>query len=259
VRSGGSLRGPPIGFLIGRLSRPLAGRSRGFQVAISLVDLYLSAALFAVGVGLFELAFAQDHRPPFAVMTRHVVVVLWGLTFAGYWVVLWPLSFFTHRLVWRGGGSPDAGIASLPPPEVDISADAVRRVAVTFMLLAVLAQAFWSALAMLDVWHLSSRSPAQPWWIVVGLTRWSAWFVFGWAMWLAPPVLSSAAARAARSEGTRTASYGELAGVAGFILIAYPLLSFASTWIVAITKVTLVQSWAPRAAGSSIRPITSGR
>jgi hypothetical protein len=49
---------------------------------------------------------------------------LWGLTFTGYFFVLWPLSFFNHRLVWRAHAA--GGVAA---PKVGIAAVNIRGIA----------------------------------------------------------------------------------------------------------------------------------
>ena len=41
------------------------------------------------------------HRIPHGVMLQAVLAVLWGLTFTGYFVVLWPLAYLNHSLLGR--------------------------------------------------------------------------------------------------------------------------------------------------------------
>lgn len=98
---GGVITAPLTGILIGHLSSSLHDEPRWIQIAGSLFDLYVAAVCFAVGMGLFALLFGPPTMGfPAAVMTR-VLAVLWALTFWGYALLLWPLSFFNHRLVWR--------------------------------------------------------------------------------------------------------------------------------------------------------------
>ena len=95
---------PVIGVLIGRVARPAAARGALAHAWISLRDLYLAVTLFAVAEWT-SVAFgpvAPHHWPPSRLGTT-VVIMLWGLTFLGFVVILWPLSYVTHRLVWWAG------------------------------------------------------------------------------------------------------------------------------------------------------------
>jgi hypothetical protein len=58
------------------------------------------------------------------------------------------------------------------------------------------------------------------------------------------PILAWGATRAAGSETATTASYGDLIGLVGFGVFAFPFFSFAATLIVMAVKVSLVLSWA---------------
>lgn len=98
---GGIVAAPLIGVLIGQLSKSIEAKSRLDQIVTSLFGLYLAATCFAVAMAMFDFAWRPRHVPFSAVLMQHVLGVLWGLTFTGYFLVLWPLSFFNHRLVWR--------------------------------------------------------------------------------------------------------------------------------------------------------------
>jgi len=64
-------------------------------------SLYVAAACFAIGIGVLS-PVASPRNVTFSVaVLEPVLVVLWGLTFGGWALVLWPLAFFTHRLVWN--------------------------------------------------------------------------------------------------------------------------------------------------------------
>jgi hypothetical protein len=213
-------------------------KPRWVQIAGSLFYLYVAAACFAIGMALFSPVFGPRDVRFSAGLIEHVLAVLWGLTVGGYALVLWPLSFFNHRLVWQ----TDAG--RLPaPPEIRTTAAAVRRLAVRIIALAVLGYLVWALLQAVMV-TVGASASTMPWWVVTGLMGWSKWFVLGIFSWLSAPVLAFGATVAAGSEERSTATYRELMGVVGFALFAFPILSFAATLVVTAIKVSFVQSWA---------------
>jgi hypothetical protein len=234
---GGIVIAPLIGILIGRLSWPIHNKPRWVQVVGSLFYLYVAAACFAIGMALFSPVLGPRNVRFSAALIEHVLAVLWGLTFGGYALVLWPLSFFNHRLVWQA----DAG--QIPaPPEVRTTSPAIRKLAVRIMALSVSGYAAW-ALFQSVLTTFGSRASTMPWWVVTGLMGWSKWFVLGMFVWLSAPVLTLGATLAAGSQERSAATYGELIGVVGFALFVFPILSFAATLVVAVIKVSLVQSW----------------
>ena len=169
-------------------------------------------------------------------LIEHVLAVLWGLTFGGCALVLWPLSFFNHRLVWQA----DAG--QIPaPPEVRTTTPAIRSLAVRIMALSVLGYAAWALFQAVLV-TVGSSASTMPWRVVTDLMGWSKWFVLGILVWLSAPVLAFGATVAAGSEEPSTTTYRELMGIAGFAVFAFPILSFAATLLVTAIKVSLVQS-----------------
>jgi hypothetical protein len=235
---GGIVVAPLIGILIGRLSSPLQNKPRWVQMAASLFYLYVAAACFAVGMALFSPVLGpRNVRFPAALM-EYVLAVLWGLTFGGYALILWPLSFFNHRLVWQA----DAG--QVPAcPEVRTTTPAVRTLGVRIMTLSVLGYAAW-ALFQTVLATVGSSASTMPWWVVTSLMGWSSWFVVGIFVWLSAPVLALGATLAAGSEERSTATYRDLVGVVGFAVFVFPILSFAATLLVTSIKISLVQSWA---------------
>lgn len=103
---GGMLASPFIGILAGLLVERLHGLSPARRVLVSLASLYLAACLFGVAVGVFDLLTGVNAGPgwrriPSAVVIESVLGVLWGLTFTGYFLLLWPLSYANHVLVWN--------------------------------------------------------------------------------------------------------------------------------------------------------------
>jgi hypothetical protein len=234
---GGIIAAPLIGVVIGRLSRPIGVRSRGYQIAAALFDLYLAATCFAVAMAVFDFVWGPRNVTFSALLTQSVLAVLWGVTFPAYFLVLWPLSFFNHRLVWHADAA-----RHLAPPQVSITATRIRSLALKIMAMAVFGYVAW---ALRQIIH---PTPGMPWWVVTNLMGWSNWFVFGSLIFTTAPILASAATRAAGSEGPTTATYGDLVGLVGFAVFVFPFLFFAATYIVMAVKVSLVQSWATEGA-----------
>jgi hypothetical protein len=103
---GGMVASPVIGVLVGLLVQRLQGLSTGSRAVVSLANLYLAACLFGVAVGVYDLATGVNAGPgwrriPSAVVMQDVLGILWGLTFTGYFLLLWPLSYVNHALVWN--------------------------------------------------------------------------------------------------------------------------------------------------------------
>ena len=234
---GGIIMAPLIGILIGRLASPLHDRSRRVHIAASLFYLYVAAACFAISMAFSSALLAPHTVSLSTTLIEHLLAVLWGLTFGGYALVLWPLSFVNHRLVWQA----DAG--QIPaPPEVRTTSPAIKSLAVGIMGSAVLGYAVW-ALCQGFMTIVGSSATTMPWWVVTGVMGWSKWIVLGFFVWLSAPVLAFGATLAAGSEDCSTATYRDLMGVVGFAVLAFPILSFAATLVVTTIKISLVQSW----------------
>jgi hypothetical protein len=236
---GGIVAAPLIGVFIGYVSRPIEAESRPVQIVVSLFHLYLAATWFAVAVATADLVWGQRHVTFGASLIQDVFGVLWGLTFTGYFLLLWPLSLLNHRLVWRGDA---AGWPA--PPRINITARGIRGIALRIIGLAVLGYIAWALVQAIITTVRFSGTTGMPWWVVTDVMGWSNWLVFGSLIWLTAPILASGVARAAGSEEPTTATYGDLAGVVGFALCVYPIFFFAATLIVMAVKISLVQSWA---------------
>ncbi len=99
---GGLLASPLIGLVVGRLYRPAYALSTRGRALAALVTFYIAVALFGLAVGLYDaFALAVPGRIPSAVVIQAVIGMLWGVTFTGYVVVLWPLAYLNHWLVGR--------------------------------------------------------------------------------------------------------------------------------------------------------------
>jgi hypothetical protein len=236
---GGIVAAPLIGVFIGYVSRPIEAESRPVHIVVSLFHLYLAATCFAVAVATAGLAWLPRHVTFAASLTQDVLNTLWGLTFTGYFLVLWPLSLFNHRLVWR---SDAAGWPA--PPRINITTKGIRSAALRIIALAVLGYIAWALLQLIVTTARLSWMAGMPWWFVTDLMGWSNWLVFGSLIWLTAPILASAAAMAAGSEQRVTSTYGDLVGVVCIARSVYTIFFFAATLIVMAVKVSLVQSWA---------------
>lgn len=113
---GGIFVSPLIGLAAGTISKNFDRPNGWLRALIALVSLYVAAALFGIGAGLFDLLARTNSGPwgsriPSAVVIQSVLGVLWGLTFTGYFVILWPLAYLNHALVatfWRDANTADS-------------------------------------------------------------------------------------------------------------------------------------------------------
>lgn len=103
---GGVILAPFIGLGAGFASAlfPTEGRVR--KAWFSLVSLYVAATIYGLGMGVYDLATGQNagdgwRRIPSAVVLQAAMATLWGLTFTGYFIVLWPLSYANHSVLSR--------------------------------------------------------------------------------------------------------------------------------------------------------------
>jgi hypothetical protein len=115
----------------------------------------------------------------------------------------------------------------------------VREIAIRIVALAVGAYLLHAVIQWLTM-----TVSETPWWVLTDLMGWSNWAVLGGLVWLTAPVVSFAAIRAARSKSAVTRTYADLVGLVGFVVFMLPPYFVASTLIVAVIKITLVQSWA---------------
>lgn len=118
--------------LVISLSKSIEAKSRPVQIVASLFDLYLAAMCLAVATAVFDFVWGPRHVPFPAVLMQHILGVLWGLTFTGYFLVLWPLSFFNHRLVWRADAAGGVAAPKVGPFGTATSASVPNRLPTTF-------------------------------------------------------------------------------------------------------------------------------
>jgi len=99
---GGLIASPLIGLFIGAITLRWFRLPVYLRVAATLVSLYVAASLFGLAVGVYDwLALDIPDRIPHGVVVQAVLAVLWGLTFMGYFIVLWPLAYLNHWLLAR--------------------------------------------------------------------------------------------------------------------------------------------------------------
>jgi hypothetical protein len=105
---GGVLAAPAVGLFVAIAFRGFRDRPPAHRIALSLVSLYLAAGLFALAAGVTDAARPIPNRNPGAVVIQTVLGVWWGITFAGYLPLLWPLAYLTHALLTRADASDNA-------------------------------------------------------------------------------------------------------------------------------------------------------
>jgi len=97
---GGVIVSPFIGLLMGLASFRIVRLSLSLRVVSVLVTLYLAASLFGLAVGIHDaLTVNIPNTILYAVVLQDLLAVLWGITFTGYVVVLWPLAYLNHWLL----------------------------------------------------------------------------------------------------------------------------------------------------------------
>jgi hypothetical protein len=103
---GGVAIAPLIGLCMGFASSRFPSTGAVRRALFSLASLYVAAALFGLGMGIYDLITGQNsgegwQRIPSAVVLQAAVATLWGITLTGYFIVLWPLCHGNHHLLSR--------------------------------------------------------------------------------------------------------------------------------------------------------------
>ena len=97
---------PLFGLLVGWAHRPTYRFPMVARVLVALVTLYATAALFGLVIGVVEEVIETNpNHVKGASIIEWVLATLWGLTFTGYILVLWPMAFANHWLLartWKG-------------------------------------------------------------------------------------------------------------------------------------------------------------
>jgi len=111
---GGVVASPLIGIVAGAVYRPAYSMSRWKQAAFALLTLYVCASLFALAGGVLDMMvwgrmehyIVQEdgsrgfgYRVLSSAITTPLLGTLWGLTFGGYVLFLWPMAVINHQLL----------------------------------------------------------------------------------------------------------------------------------------------------------------
>ena len=108
--AGGILASPLIGIAMGSFSKNFRERPIWVRVAVALFTLYIAAALFGIAGGVADFAGSGMSRSAVVIISMGWAFV-WGLTFTGYFVFLWPLAYLNHSLIARAWSEAGTEIA----------------------------------------------------------------------------------------------------------------------------------------------------
>jgi len=93
---------PLIGLLVGWSHRLTYRFPAVARVLVALVTLYATAALFGLVIGVVEeIIETNPNHVKGAAIIEWVLVTLYGVTFTGFFLFLWPLAFLNHWLLGR--------------------------------------------------------------------------------------------------------------------------------------------------------------
>ena len=99
---GGVIAAPAIGLAVGVLTRPWRRLSKPVRVVLALAALYLAAMLFGLAMGIYDwVSEPRAGRIATGVILQAPMGVLWGVTFTGYFVLLWPMAYLNLWLLSR--------------------------------------------------------------------------------------------------------------------------------------------------------------
>jgi hypothetical protein len=101
--SGGLIAAPLIGMLVGLLSRNFSRLGQSARIAVALANLYLAVWLFLMATSVMRLLMGEVgwSRGFEALVSDPIVGALLGLTYTGFVLLLWPLSYINHAVVGR--------------------------------------------------------------------------------------------------------------------------------------------------------------
>lgn len=98
---GGLLASPVIGIITGAVYAPAYRRSRWVRALCALGTLYLAVSLFGLAVGVADALRDIPGRSYGELLLQGVLGTLWGVTFTGYVLILWPPAFANHWFLER--------------------------------------------------------------------------------------------------------------------------------------------------------------
>ena len=101
--AGGLVAAPLIGVLVGVLSRNFSKHGRPARITVALANLYLAVWLFLMAASVVRLLLVEVERSRAfeAIVSGPIVGALLGLTYTGFVLLLWPLSYVNHTVVGR--------------------------------------------------------------------------------------------------------------------------------------------------------------
>jgi hypothetical protein len=104
------LLSPLIGVVVGLAFRNVPRRGFVGRALVSLIGFYLAVVIFGLVIGIADAMTGPASGPgwrrdPFAVVLQGIIGTLWGVTFTGWILFLWPLAYLNFMLVEppRGG------------------------------------------------------------------------------------------------------------------------------------------------------------
>jgi hypothetical protein len=100
---GGLVAAPVIGVLVGLLSRNFSELGWSAKVTVALANLYLAVWLFIMAANVVKLlagegGWSQGFK---ALVSGPIIGAFLGLTYTGFVLFLWPLSYVNHTLIGR--------------------------------------------------------------------------------------------------------------------------------------------------------------
>ena len=96
----GVLASPLIALGVGWVFQPLFERLSGFRRSlVALATVYAAVALFGLAMGTYDWWSGSASRSATEVVFQSVLTSLWGITFTGFLLFLWPLAYLTHAFL----------------------------------------------------------------------------------------------------------------------------------------------------------------
>lgn len=105
---------PMIGLSIGASAMRARRRGPLSWAVFGLLNLYLAVALFATAVGLWHVTSGWGALPVLesggrgTALLASVASALWGFTFSGWVLLLWPVSIANHLLLRALAGNAES-------------------------------------------------------------------------------------------------------------------------------------------------------
>jgi len=103
---GGLYASPVIGVIVGLLFQGFSRHSPLGRAILSLLGFYLAVTLFGLAIGITDFATGLQSGPgwsrkPVETVLQAIIGSLWGVTFLGWVLLLWPLAYLNFLIVER--------------------------------------------------------------------------------------------------------------------------------------------------------------